>query len=249
MKYKSYPAELWDLIKNTTKELKQKNQPLIAAFDADGTLWDCDLGENLFKYTIDNGLVPLPESPWEHYFAMKKINSDPRSAYLWLAQIYKGLPLPQVQKWAEEAVRQLDPLPIFDDQLKLIKFLQSEGVKIYIVTASIKWAVIPGAKILGLTEANVLGVATKVIDNMITEEQDNIITYREGKPQALLDISSGIKPYLSVGNSEGDLNLLESSTLLRLAVSAAKDNDKLFQTESNLQTIAKSRNWLAHRFV
>lgn len=248
MKYKKYPTEFWSKIKNTTQELKQNGQSLVAAFDADGTLWDTDLGENFFQYTIDQRLVPLPQSAWNHYLDMKKINNDPRAAYLWLAQIYKGQNLSQVRQWAEEALQSIQPLAVFPEQKELIDFLKSEGVKIHIITASIKWAVEPGAKFLGLSEDNVIGVETDVRDQIITDQQKGIITYKNGKVQALQQLV-GTKPFIAAGNSEGDLDLLESATHLKLAVSAANRDDKLFRTEYNLQQIAAEKNWLYHRFI
>src|SRR3954467_5588788 len=83
----------------------------VAAFDADGTLWNTDLGEALFNYQIKNKLVPLPPSPWEHYHEMKDGISK-RAAYLWLAQINKGLPIQTVRHWASEAVNALHPVPV-----------------------------------------------------------------------------------------------------------------------------------------
>ena len=60
MNYKNFPGEYWSQIESAIVELKSKNLKLIAAFDADGTLWDVDLGENFFQYQIDNKQVPLP---------------------------------------------------------------------------------------------------------------------------------------------------------------------------------------------
>lgn len=248
MKYKKYPTEFWTQIKRTTKDLKSQGQELIAAFDADGTLWDTDLGENFFQYTIDQRLVPLPQSAWDHYLEMKKINNDPRAAYLWLAQIYKGQNIAQVQKWAEEALQAIQPLAVFPEQKELIEFLKSEGAKIHIITASIKWAVEPGAKFLGLSTDSVIGVETYIRDQVITEEPKGIVTYKKGKVEALLQHTNK-KPYLAAGNSEGDLDLLESSTHIKLAVSAANRDDRLFKTEYQLQRIAEEKKWLFHRFI
>ena len=37
----------------------------IAAFDADGTLWDMDMGEHFFQHQISKKLLPdLPADPW-----------------------------------------------------------------------------------------------------------------------------------------------------------------------------------------
>ena len=71
MNYKAFPDVYWQKIEAGIKELKSKNQALYAAFDADGTLWDTDLGENFFNYQIDQKQVPLPANPFQHYLEMK----------------------------------------------------------------------------------------------------------------------------------------------------------------------------------
>jgi len=249
MNYKNFSTDIWNQIESTVNRLKKQNQKLIAAFDADGTLWDTDLGENFFQYQIDNHQCKFPQNPFDHYLEMKKINNDPRSAYVWLAQINAGHKLETVQKWAQDAFNTIQPRPIFSEQKKLIDYLKENGVDIYIVTASIKWAVEPGALALGLTVDQVIGVSTKVVDGVITDTPILPITYKQGKVDALLSISQQIKPFLASGNTMGDFELLQSATDLRLAVSAASRDDKLFKTEFELQQKAIENNWLSHRFI
>lgn len=248
MKYKSYPETFWKKLNETLVELKKNPTPLMAVFDADGTLWDTDLGENLFHYTIDNRLVELPPNPWEYYLELKKKNSDPRDAYLWLAQIYKGQTLEQVRKWADSALKSLQPFPVFDDQKKLIALLKNHQVTIKIITASISWAVEPGARYLGLQNSDVIGIETRIHNGILTDEKAGVITYRAGKVEGY-KAKYPVQPFLAVGNSEGDLELLEYSSHLRLAVSAANREDGQYKTEYQLQEIAKSKNWHFHRFI
>lgn len=49
MKYKNYSSEIWERIENTLNQIKHIDPNPIAAFDADGTLWDTDLGEAFFS--------------------------------------------------------------------------------------------------------------------------------------------------------------------------------------------------------
>jgi HAD superfamily phosphoserine phosphatase-like hydrolase len=248
MKYKSYSETFWKQLNETLAELKKNQSPLVALFDADGTLWDTDLGENLFHYTIDNRLVELPPNPWEHYLELKKKNSDPRDAYLWLAQIYKGQTLEQVRKWSDDALKNLQPFPVFDDQKKLVDVLRNNQVTIKIVTASITWAVEPGARFLDLQNSDVIGVETLVQNGVITDQKHGVITYRSGKVDGYKQKHSD-QPFLAVGNSEGDVELLEFASRLRLAVSAANREDKLYKSEFQLQEIAKSKGWHFHRYI
>jgi HAD superfamily phosphoserine phosphatase-like hydrolase len=219
----------------------------VAAFDADGTLWDTDLGESFFKWQIANANLPnLPKDPWRHYRAWKE-SGDPRPAYLWLAQINAGQPLKQVQDWAEQAVKAHEPLPIFEDKRKLIQWLLEQKVRVYIVTASVKWAVEPGALRLGLRYDDVLGIQTKVQDGVITGEQEGVITYREGKAEAIRE-ASGHAPFFAAGNTMGDLALLESATQMRLVSGAAPKEHELFEAEEKLRTEGKARGWFIHQF-
>ncbi len=249
MNYKAFPNEFWQNLEKTITELKAKNTRLIAAFDADGTLWDVDLGENFFQYQIDLKQVPLPADPWNHYLEMKKINDDPRSAYAWLAQINEGKSVEQVREWAQAAFNSILPSPIFSEQKKLIEVLKSHGVKIYIVTASIKWAVEPGARALGLSNEDVIGVETVVNDKIISKEAVLPITYRQGKVTALWQATKNQPHFLAVGNSIGDFELLEKASHIRLAVSAASRDDKLFRSESALSNKANELGWWNHRFI
>lgn len=249
MNYKSFPSEYWSEINTVIQDHKAKNLPLFAAFDADGTLWDTDLGENFFHYQIDQKLVPLPPDPFNHYLEMKKINNDPRDAYAWLAQINDGVELSQVRKWAQEAFDSIQPKPIFSEQKKLIDLLKQHQVQIYIVTASIKWAVEPGARALGLTDENVIGIETLVQNNRVTREKVYPITYRQGKTEAFLARTSGARPFLASGNTIGDYELLQSATHIHLAVSAASRDDRLFKSENELLTKAEENNWWRHRFI
>lgn len=249
MKYKNYSSEIWERIENTLNQIKHIDPNPIAAFDADGTLWDTDLGEAFFQFQIDHKLVPLPRDPWGYYKELKKKNNDPREAYLWLAQINKGIPVTELKQWAEEAFKKYFPPPVFPDQKKLIAFLKSNGVTVYIVTASVKWAVEPGAMFLGLHHDQVIGVETKIVDGKITDELSGNVTHREGKVRALLSYTNQKKPFLAAGNTMGDLPLIESATHIRLAVSSINDeNHKLYSTEKELLQISEQNGWITHRF-
>lgn len=249
MNYKKYSQGTWDLVKKTLAAKKKSQQKLIAAFDADGTLWDCDLGENFFQHQIDHKQVPLPDNPFQHYLDMKKINDDPRPAYVWLAQINKGLPVAQVREWAQSAFISIQPNPIFEEQKLLIQLLKEHDVQIFIVTASIKWAVEPGARALGLTNDNVIGVETEIENGVITDRPIYPITYRSGKVEALKKQIGIVRPFLGSGNSIGDFELLDFCTDIQLVVSAASIDDRLYKSEKELQAEAQKKNWHIHRFV
>lgn len=248
MKYNKWSNEIWEKLEKALEMELRTNPTPIAAFDADGTLWDTDLGETFFRYQIKNsGLAGLPADPWKHYRDWKG-SGDPRPAYLWLAQINKGQPFSQVQSWAEAAVAELKPLPVFEEQQRWIELLQKSGAEVYIVTASVKWAVEPGAQRLGLRADQVLGIRTEIKDGIVSDQQEGVITYREGKVDALLAQTGGRKPFFASGNTMGDYSLCQAATGVAMAVGAAGQADELWKTEEELRTNANQHGWLIHKF-
>jgi phosphoserine phosphatase len=247
MKYKDYSQAIWSRVNITLDKILHLDPEPIAAFDADGTLWDTDLGETFFHYQIDNKLVELPPDPWKFY-QTKKAN-NPQEAYLWLAQICKGKNIREVRTWASEAIQKASPIPVFDEQQKLVELFLNRGVKVYIITASVKWAVEPGARLLGLSDENVIGVETSLENENVTDLQKGIITYRQGKVDALLAKTGGKQPFFASGNTMGDYQLLQSATHLSVAVSAASEKDAQYLTESELLQKAQLNDWISHRFI
>ena len=219
----------------------------IAAFDADGTLWATDMGENFYKYQFHNELLQgLPEKPWEYYVDLHA--REPETSYLWLAQINKGHPLEQVRKWARETVHTHPDIMTFAGQKEIIKHLHLRKVKVYVVTASIKWSVEPAAALYNIPQENVIGVQTKIIDGNVSSEQEGPITYKEGKVKGLLAATGGKYPFYAAGNSHGDLPLLESATHLRMVLNSATQDNPLFETERKMIELAKERGWLHYSF-
>jgi len=229
-------------LKNAIDQALAAGASPVAAFDADGTLWDTDLGEAFFKYQIQKRLLPtLSDQSWSEYKLMHDL--DAQKSFLWLAQINAGREVSEVRRWAEAAVESFSPLPIFNHMQEIIQFLHQRNVNVYIVTASIKWAVEPGAKHFGIPAENVLGVKTAVKNGVITDEQDGVITWHEGKVTALLEATKDIAPMFSAGNTVGDLALLKAATHARLVNVAAPKDDRNYESEQKLLKIAHQHGW------
>jgi phosphoserine phosphatase len=247
--YRDFSPALWNDITTVIEaEIKSNPRRPVAAFDADGTLWDTDIGESFFRFQIRHGLLPdLPSDPWK-YYSDWKASGDPRPAYLWLAQINQGVELSTVKKWAAESVNELSPVPVFNSQRKLIELLTKNKVEVYVVSASVKWAIEPAAHLFGVDQDHVIGVHTLVEEGRVTEIAAGPITYREGKVEALKLATGGRMPFLCSGNTFGDLGLLESATRLSLAVRAAKPGSDLWEKEQALFDEAGTRSWKMHQF-
>lgn len=252
MSHKPFSPELKNRIKRGLDQIaeayaKSSERPL-AAFDADGTLWDCDIGENFFDHLITQArLASMPEDPWHYYATGKELGHTP-TFYRWLADILAGRPLTEVQSWAREALAPLTPLPVFADIRELIEELRQREFQVCIVTASVKWAVEPAAEELGFATTEVLGIENKVHLGKVSLEPLGSLTWREGKLARFQEVFAKRSPDFAVGNTMGDFFLLEGARSLALAVGAAKRGEELFETEEALRKEAIERGWLHHCF-
>ena len=250
---KDFPELTEKIIKHIDKSLDRLKGPAIAAFDADGTLWPLDVGEIFFQYQIDHDLIPtLSKDPWQHYYDIKydvKKEQVSPDAFLWLAQINAGQKLQTVQNWASEALKKEANFSTFNEQKAIIDYLHKKGVETFIVTASIKWSAEPAAKFYNIDNDHVLGVATEVVDHVITNKPDGPITYKQGKVQGLLHRTKGLKPFFCSGNTEFDLPLLELATDIRLVVSSVSCNHENYNTEQVLQRVAFQNGWYSLSYL
>lgn len=237
----------WSTLQNKIDEALLNVERPIAAFDADHTLWNTDMGENFFQYIIDNKLVDLPDNPWQHYFDLRD-GKNPAAGYLWLSQVLKGVPVATVREWNEKCVNGLGTLPTYSAQKRLIDYLHAKKVEVFVVTASAKWAVEAPAKYYNIQNENVIGVTTKVVDGIVSDEQDGPVTWKQGKVEGLLQKTNGVHPFLACGNSTGDIYLVNSATHIRLAVRSVEEGDRIFSSEESLQEEARLKNWLTHDF-
>ena len=249
--YKEYSADFLSKVESTIEEFRRNtNKTLVAAFDADGTIWDADVADIAFDYQIENWDLELPEKPLDYYAKLKE--EKPVAAYLWLAQILKGRKLDEVLAKNKEAFENWEKLnnkiPVFPAQKKLIQFFQENDVEVFIVTASVKWSVHYGANLVNVPEDHILGVKTKIKDGIITDEQDGPVTYRPGKAEAIKEKLDGKELIFCAGNTIGDYELLKCSKGISLAVRAAAPTEELFETEEQLHQLAKEHNWDCHQF-
>lgn len=234
------------LVKYFETVIENLPRPWVAAFDADGTLWQTDMGEAFFQYQIDHCRLPtLPDDPWLQYEEIKK--KDHRQAYLWLAQINRGQNFSQVQKWAKDCVRRLAPIPFFEAQARLVRYLNNLDFEVYVVTASVQWSVVPAAALLGIPASRVLGIQTCIEDGVVTDQALGEITWREGKARAL-SAATEQRPVFCSGNTSGDEALLRMAAPNVLAVCSRSSVGELADAEAQLQAVAQEAGWLVHQF-
>lgn len=226
--------------------------PTTAVFDADGTLWKTDVGELFFDFVIEHKAqdlkVPLPKDPWSHYLNLKRQGRQPE-AYLWLAQIFEGLTLAQVREIASEFKDRSSPVPVFKPVLDLLSVLKDHAVEVYIVTASVKWAVEPHALELNIPQSRVIGIETEVDSiGRLGLQARGPISWREGKLKKFQEVSGALQPDFAFGNTLGDRWLIESAAGFSACFRSEAPGSRVFDEEEALFQWAEQNQWHRHHF-
>jgi phosphoserine phosphatase len=185
--------------------------PGLAAFDADGTLWDGDLGEAVLRELVARGqLIDAPSDPWAEYLG--RFEQSPGAAFAYAGRLMAGL--------SEELVREVSARVydadfrrcVFPEARWLLRTLVDRGWEVYIVSASIRWSIEVAARDFGLTPQRVVALDLETEAGLITDRVLEPIPTLEGKP-ALLRARAGRPPDLAFGNSMLDLPLLLSAAI------------------------------------
>ena len=233
---------LLEKIKNLLQDPIEKCDYPVAAFDADGTLWPCDVGRDFFQYQIERDLLRGKLNHPRIKFEYIKNSKGKTRALTWLAYVLSGYSLEEVQKWIKAFLEDRQPIP-FLFQKKLISWLQSKNVQVFIVSSSLKWLLDPAARVFNIPSENIIGVQTIVRKGLITDELILPAPIQEDKVPALYKRTNNKPPLFSAGNTLSDQALLEAATQTRLVVSTAKEKDLNYLSEKQLLQIAKKRNW------
>ena len=178
------------------------------AFDADGTLWRGDVGEDLLRYLLAQKLLPAVagrQRVYEEY--ERRVAKDPADAYGWAVEIMAGVNETQLAQHCETFFTQRYAGRVFNYVRPLLKTLESLGLHTYVVSASPVWAVIPGAQALGIPPERVIAVTSEVEQGVLTDRLLKPIPCGEGKVHALK--ARALEPLLAVGNGELDLPMLQ----------------------------------------
>ncbi len=241
------PEAYTNLIKeNIETALKDPAVNKIAAFDADGTCWLSDVGRDFFDYQIKENYFSGPPLTWEDY--QKEEDKSMERGLFWLAEILAGLQLDELRKFVDGFNKSVRPTFI-EHQKEIIKFLIEKGVRVHIVTASVKWTVEAGALDLGIPYENVIGIETEVENGIITPKQKGPLSWQSGKVDALLARTNGLKPFFVSGNTMSDYPMMQLSTHLRQVIHSATPEDSIYKSEHEALTLAKQHGWHYFNFI
>ena len=227
-------------IKSQLKTVNRKVKKSLAAFDADGTLWPCDVGKNFFQYQVRNNLLKISDPQREFDRVLKK--EGKKAALLWLAKIQAGFSLKEFKQQVK-CFLQETPVKSFLFQKHLINWLITENIQIFVVSSSLKWVLDEAVQKFNIPAENIIGVETKIVRGIITDQLILPAPIHKDKVKAFQNKSKETSPLFVAGNTLADQALLELASEARLVVATACPGERNYDSERKLLEIAKSRNW------
>jgi len=252
MPFNRWNPEIKKKIDAFIEKSRQEKGRKIAVFDADGTVWNHDVGEGFFQYQIKNRLIPPKNYPsgvdlWQKY--LKGTEVDAKKTYSWLAQLQNGVPESELRKWCRNFFEKTFRTSVHMEMAKLILALRREDFEVWLCSASMRWAVEPGAMALQIDQNKVVAIETEVAGGVVTDRLIEPVPFKEGKRKALEKALGGKPPLFVAGNSNGDTAMLEYARDFRLVTASSTPGGLHYESEQALQKIAKERGWPIQDFT
>ena len=183
-----------------------------AAFDADGTLWRDDIGEDFLQHLCARGWVKPPggRDPYTEY--LMRVERDRATGFAYAAQLQAGLGEAALQEECERFAKDWVPRRLLAATQALLALCAEAGLVCTVVSASPIQIVRAAAALAGVPAARCLGMTTATdAAGVLSDRLMPPITYAAGKVEALAQAGFGA-PALGCGDSvQGDLAMLEAA--------------------------------------
>lgn len=176
-----------------------------AVFDADGTLWRGDVGEDFLRFLAAGG--HLPRAATGVYAEYERLHAHrPDEAYAFSVIVMAGMEESSLRRLAVDFFRHRYLGRLFRWVRPALSRMRAVGTEVWICSASPRWIVEAGAAELGVPADRVVGVDCELIDGRLSAKVLEPVTAGAGKVAWLT--RRGVRPSLAVGNGALDLEML-----------------------------------------
>jgi phosphatidylglycerophosphatase C len=227
------PESLVDKLAHIRQSIK--NQDVILAFDADGTLWTGDVGNDLFHALVarrairnaaHDALVQeasefgIPHANDTHAVAQALFDAHESGQYpedrcfAMMAWTFAGMSLSEARSFANEVIQENNL------ESRLHRFLdpvfawaKQENIGLWVVSASPKWIVEMGVAMFGIPSEHVIGMMPVIDNGLILPKLAGFPIYDTNKPRALRLACPQSVLLGGFGDSSYDVPLLQMARL------------------------------------
>lgn len=187
--------------------LGQSTAGQAVVFDADGTLWRGDVGEDFLRYLASRGslLHPPAEGAYARYDRLNL--EDPPAAYAYAVTVMAGLLDSELTALASTFFATRFTGRVFPYVRPLLTRLAALQLEVWVCSASPRWVVEAGAATLGIDPRHVIAVdAVLDAQGRLTDQIIAPVAAGPGKVAWLK--RRNVAPLLAVGNGDLDLDML-----------------------------------------
>lgn len=177
------------------------------AFDADGTLWRGDVGEDLMRFLASEGHLPRHRGRSGVYAEYeRRVAVDPADAYAYAVEVMADMEHDGLLAMCREFFARRYEGRLLPWVRPMLRRLHEAGHQVWIVSASPAWPVVAAAEALGVSVDRVVGVDCERDGGRLTGRVMKPVPCGEGKVHWLRE--RGVRPALAVGNGDLDLPML-----------------------------------------
>jgi len=211
----------------------------VVAFDADGTLWDKDIGEAFLRWLIAGGRLKNVDYSRDIYRLYEEaVKRDRTEGYAHAVKLMAGLREKDVMEWSGQLAY---AWPNYrQPMLNVVEGLEEAGFEVWIISASNQWTIRATAPFAGFDPGRCIGIRTEAADGIITDEIIHPLTCNQGKVETIEQVV-GIKPVFAFGDSMGDYEMLEYSRYPMVVGQLSSPNRSMLET-------ALSNDWPVQMF-
>jgi phosphoserine phosphatase len=224
--------------------LQRPGQDAAAVFDADGTLWTGDVGEDVFEYALREDLLRQDvEEPLGQLAACHGIERRGRAADLAralyeayrqgrfpeplicevMAWVFAGSPVADIDAVIARALaeRRLEDRLLLEMK-PILAWARAEGVRAVVVSASPERVVFQAALLWGFEPDDIVAARARIRAGRYTVGLEAPLPYEEQKVIAARALLGDVNWLAAFGNSLFDLHMLRAA---RLAVAVQPKAD------------------------
>jgi phosphatidylglycerophosphatase C len=205
------------------------------AFDADGTLWSGDVGDDVFRFAVAHGRLredaraeierqaltrgfetfadvnTTAEHLFEMYIAGRYPERDMCELMTWC---YAGHSLSEMRELALEALETAKHSQRLHGELRpILEFARSRGVRTVVISASPRATVEQATRLWGFAAEDIAASSPCVINDKITSKMADAVPYAAAKVVAGRALLGSARWVASFGDNVFDLEMMQEAEI------------------------------------
>jgi phosphoserine phosphatase len=211
------------------------NQPSVLAFDADGTLWSGDVGDDIFRFAVAHGRLreaarvglereakkrgfsvfadvnQTAQHLFEMYMAGRYVEREMCELMTWC---YAGHTLTELRALVQEALDSVKHGERLHPEVgPLLEFARKSGIRTVVISASPRPTVEVASRYWGFSPADIAAATPLVENEVVLPEMNGIVPYADAKVVAGRALIGSARWLAAFGDNVFDIEMMQTAEL------------------------------------